>query len=450
MHSPGTRIFRGEMTRRDFLWLAGMTAQGIALPALLAGCATDPVTGKSSMVGLTEQQEVEADKRAAPQQFSSDYGPVPDPGVNGYVSGVGTSLWTKSHRPQMPYSVRVLNANYINAYTFPGGTMGITRGIMLEMTSEDELAGLLGHEIGHVNARHAAERAGRQQVAGAAVGIAQIGLAVIGLGDAARVAGQVGQVGASALLASYSRDDEREADSLGLEYMTRANYNADGMVGLMDVLRKESREKPSMIETMFSSHPMSDERYATARREAEGKYAGSRTAKIGRERYLDSTARLRALKPAVEAEQRGEAALARKGVGEATQHFAQALAIAPNDYTGLVLMTKVEIAQKRFVEAETYADRAVAANPGEAQALALGGIVKLALKKPELAFQRFDAYDKALPGNPNAVFFKGVAMESMQNRTQAAQFYAQYLRVVRQGQQAQYAQQRLQQWGVAR
>jgi predicted Zn-dependent protease len=230
--------------------------------------------------------------------------------------------------------------------------------------------------------------------------------------------------------------------------MTRGGYNADGMVGLMDVLRKESREKPSMIETMFSSHPMSDERYATARREAEGKYAASRAARIRRERYMDSTAQLRAIKPAIEAQQRGEAALARKNLDEATRYFAEALKLAPNDYTGLMLMTKVQLAQKRLVEAEGYVDRAVAANPGEPQALGLGGIVKLALKKPELAYQRFDAYDKALPGNPNATFFKGVAMESMQNRGQAARFYAQYLQVVRQGQQAQYAQQRLQQWGV--
>jgi predicted Zn-dependent protease len=230
--------------------------------------------------------------------------------------------------------------------------------------------------------------------------------------------------------------------------MTRGGYNADGMVGLMDVLRKESREKPSMIETMFSSHPMSDERYATARREAEGKYAASRAARIRRERYMDSTAQLRAVKPAIEAQQHGEAALARRNIDEATQHFAQALKLAPNDYTGLMLMTKVQLGQKRLAEAEGYVDRAVAANPGEPQALGLGGIVKLALKKPELAYQRFDAYDKALPGNPNATFFKGVAMESMQNRNQAARFYAQYLQVVRQGQQAQYAQQRLQQWGV--
>lgn len=450
MSPSDARIARRGLSRREFLRLAGRAAPALAAPALLAACATDPVTGRSTMVGLTEQQEVEIDRRAAPQQFSADYGPVQDGALNGYVAGVGSSLWTKSHRPQMPYSARVLNANYVNAYTFPGGTMGITRGIMLEMTSEDELAALLGHEIGHVNARHAAERAGRQQAAGVAVGIAQIGLAVIGLGDVAQVAGQLGQVGASALLASYSRDDEREADSLGLEYMTRAGYNADGMVGLMDALRREEREQPSMIQTMFSTHPMSNERYATAVREAQGKYAASRAARMQRERYADNTARLRALRPAIEAQQRGEAALAKRDLAGATQHFEQALRLAPEDYTGLILMAKLQLAQKRFAAAEPFVDRATAVYPQEPQGQLLAGFVKLVQKQPEAAYQRFDAYDKALPGNPNAVFFKGVAMEGMQNRQQAAQFYVQYLRVVRQGRQAQYAEQRLRQWGVIR
>jgi predicted Zn-dependent protease len=447
LRSRADRIFRREISRRDFLWLATMTTSAVGVPTLLAGCATDPVTGQTSMVGMTEQDEIAVDRQASPRQFSADYGAVPDAALNQYVSGVGAGLWTRSHRPQMPYSARVLNANYINAYTFPAGAIGVTRGIMLEVESEDELAGLLGHEIGHVNARHAAERAGRAQLASVGIGVAQIGLAVAGLGGVGDIVAAGGQIGASALLARYSRDNEREADALGMEYMTHTGYNADGMVGLMDILRKEGREKPSLIETMFSSHPMSDERYATARREAETKYAKSRAARIQRERYMDQTARLRGLRPAIEAEQRGEAALAKKNVAEAQGQFAQALKLAPNDYPGLLLMARTLMAQKRYADAEPYLDRAVAANPGEAQALALGGIVKLALKKPEPAYQRFDAYDKALPGNPSATFFKGVAMENMQNRKQAAELYMQYLQRVRQGQQAQYAAMRLREWG---
>jgi predicted Zn-dependent protease len=281
-----------------------------------------------------------------------------------------------------------------------------------------------------------------------AIGAAQVGLSVFGLGGLASAAGQAGEVGASALLASYSRDDEREADALGMEYMTRATYNADGMVGLMDVLRHESGAKPSMIETMFASHPMSDERYGTAKREAGGKYASSRAAQLKRQSYMDNTARLRALKPAIEAEQRGQTLLAKSRPTEAEAQFAQALKLAPNDYTGLILMSQVQLAQKKFTDAEVFVDRAVAVYPAEAQGQKMGGIVKLALRKPELAYQRFDAYDKALPGSTSTLFFKGMAMEQMQNQRGAAQYYVQFLQAGGQGQPAQYSAQRLQQWGV--
>jgi predicted Zn-dependent protease len=258
------------------------------------------------------------------------------------------------------------------------------------------------------------------------------------------------QIGASALLASYSRDNEREADALGMEYMTRAGYNAEGMVGLMDLLRSQSKETPGLLETKFASHPMSEERYETAKGAAEKKYAASRAGRLKRERYLDNTARLRSLKPAVAAEQRGEVLLAKKSVGEAEGQFAEALRRAPDDYAGLVLMARTQVAQKRYSEAEGYVDRAVSAYPSEGQALALAGIVKLALKQPEVAYQRFDAYDRVLPGNPATLFFKGVALESMQHRTSAAHYYRAYLKTGAQGSQAKYAAQRLRDWGFAR
>ena len=279
---------------------------------------------------------------------------------------------------------------------------------------------------------------------------AQIGLAVAGLGDFAGYASQITQVGASALLASYSRDDEREADALGMEYMTRAGYSAEGMVGLMDILRKEAREQPSMIETMFASHPMSDERYATAQKTAATRYAASRSAKLRRERYMDNTASLRAIAPAIEAERRGETLLASRKVGDAEREFATALKRAPNDYTGLVLMTQAKLMQKQYAQAEPFADRAVAVYPTEGQGLKLSGMVKLAQKKPDVAFQRFDAYDKALPGNPATAFFKGASMEAMQKRNEAARFYVQFLKTGGEGPPAKYAQTRLQQWGVIR
>ncbi|MFW2455993.1 M48 family metalloprotease, partial [Methyloversatilis discipulorum] len=158
------RFFRREMSRRDFLWLSGIAGAAVTLPQL-SGCATDPITGQQVLVGLSEQDEIGIDRKHSPQQFSSDYGAVQDAELNRYVNDLELSLAKHTHRPDVPYSARVVNANYINAYTFPGGSMACTRGIMLDMDSEDELAALLGHETGHVNARHSAKQAGRTMMA---------------------------------------------------------------------------------------------------------------------------------------------------------------------------------------------------------------------------------------------------------------------------------------------
>ncbi|MBI4755597.1 MAG: M48 family metalloprotease [Betaproteobacteria bacterium] len=449
-HSPADRIERRRMTRRDFVWLAAAAGGAVILPPLLAGCATDPVTGRSTLVGLTEQQEVAIDREQSPHQFSADYGAVQDPALNAYVDGVVRRLAAQSHRPQMPYSARVVNANYVNAYTFPGGSMGATRGILLEVQNEDELAALLGHETGHVNARHAAEQAGRQMVAGLTLALGQVALAAGDSGALLPVADLIGQIGASALLSKYSRDNEREADALGMSYMTRAGYNPDGMVRLMEMLRAQQREQPGLIETMFSSHPMSEERHQSARSAAEGTYAGQRGRALQRERYMDSTARLRHLKPAIEQQQKGEQLAGRGKLDEADVHLTQALQLAPQDYTGLVAMGKLRIAQKRFAEADNYLERATAVYPAEAQAQQLAGLTKLALKKPEAALARFDACDRALPGNPNMLFFKGVAYENMQNRRAAADQYTRFLRTGVRNEQARYAYTRLQAWGLAK
>jgi predicted Zn-dependent protease len=446
-HALADLIYRRELTRREFLWLMTVSTASLASPAILGGCATDPVTGKTTLVGLSETDEVAIDRQQSPHQFSTDYGAVQDQRLNGYLTQVGSSLAGRSHRPQMPYSFRVVNANYVNAYTFPGGSAAATRGILLELNNEAELAALLGHEIGHVNARHAAEQAGRGLLANLLIAGAAIATAAAGYGDYAGLVQLGGMVGGSALLAKYSRDDEREADALGLEYMTRVGYSPTGLVGLMDMLQRQSKEKPNMLAAMFASHPMSDERYATARSQADGAYAMARAFPIHRERYMDMTASLRRLKPAIDEEQRAEEQMQRKDLRQAEAHLTNALRLAPDDYTGNMLMAKCLIAQKRHPQAAPYLDRAKVIYPGEGQAVHLSGINRLALRQPGAAFQEFDEYERRLPGNPNTIFLKGIAQESMQNRPAAAREYQRYLQTVRQGDQAKYAAERLRAWG---
>jgi beta-barrel assembly-enhancing protease len=429
-----------KMTRRDFIYLSSMAAAGF-----MVGCATNPVTGKSQLMLVSEDQEIQIDKQYAPYQFSSDYGTVQDKALNDYIHRTGKNIAAQTHRAQMPYNFHAVNATYVNAYAFPGGSIACTRGILLALENEAELAALLGHELGHVNARHTAEQMSKGMLTQAVVS----GISIIA-GSAGGVYGnlasQLGQIGAGALLASYSRSNERQADALGMEYMVRSGYSSAGMVGLMNMLQSMGKEKPSAIELMFATHPMSTERYQTAVQLADTTYQSAKGKPLHRERYMDQTAGLRAQKRAIEEMQNGEKEMYKKNFGAAETHFRQALKLAPSDYTGLVLMSKSQLLQKNWAVGRQYAEMAQQVYPQEAQAYHLSGFAKIQLKEYDGALEEFSAFEKRLPGEPNTIFFKGFSYEGMQKYPDAGREYQKYLQITQQGDYARHAHQRLKEW----
>jgi predicted Zn-dependent protease len=439
--NPLTHMKKGTLSRRDFLRLSSLAAAG-----LMFSCATDPVTGKKQFMLVSEDTEKQIDRQYSPLQFSTDYGAVQDSRLNDYVSQVGNKMAAASHRPHMPYSFRVVNATYVNAYAFPGGSIAATRGIMLSMENEAGLASLLGHELGHVNARHAAEQMSKGQLTRAIVGGISVlaGTQSAALGD---LAGQLGQISAGALLASYSRDNEREADALGMTYMVGAGYGSEGFVGLMEMLNRMSKHKSTTVDLLFATHPMSQERYDTAVQTANTKYKAALKNPLYKERYMDHTADLRAKKDAIEEIQNGEKMLAERKYDAASGHFRQALKKAPEDYVALCMISISNLAQKQYAVGRQYAEMAQAVYPQEAQAYHLSGFANIQLKDFEKAYDEFDTYEKRLPGNPNTVFFKGYCQEGMNHIEPAAAEYHRYLQVVQQGQYAQHAYKRLVDWG---
>lgn len=440
-----SRLRANRIDRRDALWLMGISTLGAATS--LQGCAKSPVTGQSIVVGMSEAQERQIDTQVAPHQFSQDLGAVQDDAVNRYVSGVGQRLQALSHRPTMPYSYRVLNANYVNAYTFPGGAMGVTRGILTDLNSEAELAALLGHEIGHVNARHAAQRQGQAMLAQAAV----VGLNVATQDSQwGQLVGLGSQIGASALLASYSREHEREADALGQAYMVQAGYPAQGMTALHQMLVDQEKQSPGVLATMFSSHPMSSERRNTAAQLANTRYQASAGAPVQRERFMDSTASMRRIKPTITACQNGETAMGSKQLAQAQGAFETAIRSSPRDYAAHFRMAQCLQAQNKGREARAFAQQAQAIYPQEAQAHKLDGVLALSLRDADAAFSALDRFDKQLPGDPGVLFLKGVSLEGMGQRQAAAQHYARFLQTQPQGQASQFAASRLQAWGMLR
>jgi predicted Zn-dependent protease len=394
---------RTGMTRRRFLWLSSMAAAGFA-----AGCATNPVTGKSQLMLVSEDQEVQIDQQYSPYQFSADYGTAQDKALNNYIDRTGKKMVGGTHRTHMPYNFHVVNATYVNA-------------------------------------RHPAEQMSKGMLTQSVVGglSAVAGAAGAGYGS---LASQLGQIGAGALLASYSRDNERQADALGMEYIVKSGYSPDGMVGLMDMLNSLGKHKPSAMELMFATHPMSAERYQTVVQSAATKYKSAKGKPLYRERYMDHTARLRARKGAIEEMQKGDKVLAQKKYGDAEGHYRKALKVAPRDYTALVLMSKTQLMQKKWAVGSQYAEMAQKAYPQEAQAYHLSGFAKIQLKDYDGALEEFNRYDRVLAGNPNTLFFKGYAYEGMQKYREAGGQYQRYLKVVQQGDYARHAYQRLREW----
>lgn len=432
------------ISRREFLNILALSTAGF-----IAGCASNPVTGETQLMLVSESEEIQMDRAYSPQQLSADYGTIQDRGMADYIQSVGRAMKPVTHRPNMPYRFRIVNATYVNAYAFPGGTIACTRGILLGLENEAEFAALIGHELGHVNARHTAEIMSKSKLTSALVG--GVGM-IIGSYNPkyGGIAAQLGMLGSGALLASYSRDNERQADALGMQYMVKSGYSPEGMVGLMDLLQRLSKHKMSAAELLFATHPMSDERYKTAVSSARKKYAGASANPLYRERYMDSIAPLRTIKPAIEKMQQGDALVAQGKYAEAESQFDQALKIAVNDYAGLIKLAESQLMQKKYTAAERSVKLAKNVYPQEAQADYISGFVRLNLKQYESAFNDFNAYDQKLPGNPNIFFYKGLSLEGQQRINPAAAQYQKFLQYVQQGEQAQYAYNRLVEWGYVK
>ncbi len=430
--------------RRDFIAVSAG-----ALAGFCAGCATNPVTGRKQLMLLSESGEIDIDRQNAPHQFSADYGISQDAALNAYLAQVCKKLAAHSHRPGRPYACQGVNATYVNAYTFPAGTMAVTRGMLLAMESEDELAAVLGHEIGHVCSRHTGSNLTRSMLAGMVM--AGVNTYVQSQHEEyANIAAGVGMVAGGAWLARYSRDDERQADALGLEYMTRAGYNPNGCIALMDLLRQLSKSKPGLIELMFATHPMSEERYRTASELVEAQYRDRRAQPENRERYLDLTAAIRAQKEAIQMMQNGDLALAQGKPDQAAPQLEAARRLAPGDYTALLMLAKCRLAQQRPADAQSLAEEARQIYPREAQAWHIAGLACLGNRRYAAALENFTRYNSLLPGNPLNSFFRGFALENMGRKAEAARCYQEFLQQASEGEQAQHAYQRLVEWGYIR
>jgi predicted Zn-dependent protease len=243
---------------------------GLLALSLLAGCSTNPVTGKSEMILISEDQEVAMGVEAAPQFEKEFGGPVPDASLRAYVQEVGQRIANVCDRGNLEYNYLLVRSNVPNAFALPGGQIFLTAGLMSRMDNERQLAAVLGHETGHVCAKHNVKGMQREMLK---QGLITLGGEIVGAGDTAKKAAAV--VGTMVTL-NYSRDDEYQADDLGIKYMAKAGYNPYGMVELLSVLLSLHDKEAGSLGEMFQTHPLSSKRVARAREFVQTQYAGHR------------------------------------------------------------------------------------------------------------------------------------------------------------------------------
>jgi predicted Zn-dependent protease len=274
---------------------------------LLAGCGTtvvNPVTGRAERTAMDETAEL-AEGRKAHAEVLKEYGVYPDPKLQAYVNEVGQKLAGQSHRAHIPWTFTVLDSPEINAFALPGGYVYVTRGILAHMESEAEMAGVIGHEIGHVTARHGAQRATRQQSAGLGVLAATVLGAVleskVGLTGGTEMFGQMAQGVAAGYVARYSREQELQADTLGAEYLARSHYDPRHMIDVIRVLKlqeafaideaRAAGQPAPTRDSWLSSHPSNDQRLQSISQNA-ARYQG-RYGSDGSQRFLQAIEGLR-------------------------------------------------------------------------------------------------------------------------------------------------------------
>ncbi|HEX5421090.1 MAG TPA: M48 family metalloprotease [Gammaproteobacteria bacterium] len=248
--------------------------------AAAAGCTVNPVTGERELSLISEQQAISMGKESA-AQVEQTVGLVPDQGLQSYVASVGHKLAADTERPDLPWEFHVVDDPSPNAFALPGGFIFVTRGLIDLMTSEAELAGVLGHEIGHVTAKHSVVQLSRQQIAQLGLGLGAV------LSPQIAQLSQLANQGLDLLFLKYSRDDERQADALGFKYMVNEGYDPKQMTDVFQALEQSSKlAGASPLPGWLSSHPSDPERIASAKARVAALPEAKQNGNVGRDAYV--------------------------------------------------------------------------------------------------------------------------------------------------------------------
>jgi predicted Zn-dependent protease len=385
------------------------------------GCSTNPVTGKSQLDLLGEAQEIQLGKNLYPGAVQGSLGPIAEDGVQKEVERVGEAVAAVSHRPGLEYAFTAVNDPDVNAFALPGGKICITRGLISRLESEDGLAAVLGHEVGHVTARHVVSAYNRQMLLGAIL----VGGTVYMESEDVKNRGLItlgALVGGELMLAHYSREQERQADELGLDYAVKAGYAPEGMIETQQVLLDLQKTQPGIVQRLFASHPMSAERLASAEKQVALLPAEVRGRAVRAQPYRAVMADVIAQRPAWDLAQEGIGLMGRDKGLEAEGKLAEAVRMAPAQGVLRSLHAVALVSAKRKEAAIPEARDGARLSPGVYMCRLVAGEL---LIEPDAAaaLENLQSGERLLPGQARVSLLRGRALERLGRSNDAKAAY---------------------------
>ncbi|MFZ3064859.1 MAG: M48 family metalloprotease [Nitrospirota bacterium] len=418
----------------------------VFLMIFISACAKNPVTGERELVLISEEDELSIGVKNYPITTQMNNGLFKDDELQAYVNAVGKRLGAESHRPNLPYEFNVVNASELNAFALPGGKISITRGLLINLENEDQLAGILGHEIGHATARHSAKHISRTVLTQAVLVSIEAVLAAKDIKN--RELYSLGSTFAATLmLMKYSRDQERQSDHLGLDYINKAGYNPTGLKQSMEILQKAHKKEPSKLENLFMTHPLTTERIDAISKELNTTYKDTVIRELKADEFSRKTAHLKNLKNAYAHYDKGDEAMGKKDYKAAEGEYNKAIWLHKDAifYSGLAFAL---LKQDKTGDAKTAIDASIKIEPNLFGSRFLSGLINYKSEKYQASLVHMLAADKLIPDVPQVKLYIARCYERLNNKEKSAEYYKETLKLDPNGEAGKEAREKLIKWGV--
>jgi beta-barrel assembly-enhancing protease len=411
----------------------------LACLPLVSSCQIDPLTGKRTFNIYGYQTEKELGDAAVQPIIAQLGGLYPDAPTQRYVNQVGqriveagrTRLREQAEFPDWEFNFYVVNSSMINAFALPGGHIFITRGILLRMNDEAELAGLLGHEATHVFGRHGTERMSQQ------IAAVLTYLVVASTSERLQDVAVIGMVGYQFYSLSYSRSHESEADAFGMRFAVRAGYHPDGIINVMRMLDEMMHEHGSRPPEFMSTHPDPGNRVRALTEQMNKEYRDTASYVRNQPQFYSATTDMRAAQPAYDIADRGDAlmaegfkaqeegnsALAKQKYEQALAQYQQAAQMRGNHAILHVNVAQALYYLQRFDEAEQSSRRALSLEARAFWPNFMGGMVAFRRGDYAAASQRLDSSVQLVPDSPTGTFYLAQSYDQLQRRAEAITYY---------------------------